>query len=136
MRHPAPDRRLLVVDDNPDDVFVLQIASEEVKPPVQVDSADSGDQLLAWVETGADEPPTILLVDWNLPGTQTPEVIKRIRAHPVWATVPIVVYSGHATQGTEAEVLALGADGFEVKPTDIEGILAMIARVLALAAAH
>ena len=121
-----------MVDDNPDDVFVVQIAAEEISPPVQVDSADSGDQLLGWVEAGAEEPPTALLIDWHLPGTAAADVITRLRDRADWREVPIVVCSGGGEAALAEEAERLGADGFEPKPTSIDGVLAMIDRVLSL----
>jgi sigma-B regulation protein RsbU (phosphoserine phosphatase) len=64
------------------------------------------------------EPPSLLLLDFDMPGMDGAEVLKRLRqdADASIAQLPTIMLTGHA--GEESEVLCLeaGADDFVTKP--------------------
>src|SRR3954453_9673011 len=65
-----------------------------------------------------DDPPSLLLLDYDMPGMDGAEVLKQLRhdANTVVAQVPTIMLTGHG--GEESEVLCLeaGADDFVTKP--------------------
>ncbi|MEY2549431.1 MAG: hypothetical protein QOD64_2013, partial [Verrucomicrobiota bacterium] len=65
-----------------------------------------------------DDPPSLLLLDFDMPGMDGAEVLKRLRhdANPLIAQIPAIMLTGHG--GEESEVLCLeaGADDFVTKP--------------------
>lgn len=65
-----------------------------------------------------DDPPSLLLLDYDMPGMDGAEVLKRLREdpNPSIAQIPAIMLTGHG--GEESEVLCLeaGADDFVTKP--------------------
>ncbi|MEY2500046.1 MAG: phosphoserine phosphatase RsbU/P [Verrucomicrobiota bacterium] len=65
-----------------------------------------------------DDPPSLLLLDFDMPGMDGAEVLKRLRhdGNPLIAQIPAIMLTGHG--GEESEVLCLeaGADDFVTKP--------------------
>ncbi|MEY2586038.1 MAG: phosphoserine phosphatase RsbU/P [Verrucomicrobiota bacterium] len=65
-----------------------------------------------------DDPPSLLLLDFDMPGMDGAEVLKRLRHdwNPLIAQIPAIMLTGHG--GEESEVLCLeaGADDFVTKP--------------------
>jgi sigma-B regulation protein RsbU (phosphoserine phosphatase) len=65
-----------------------------------------------------DDPPSLLLLDYDMPGMNGAEVLKQLRhdANAVIAQIPAIMLTGHG--GEESEVLCLeaGADDFVTKP--------------------
>src|SRR4051812_43836676 len=65
-----------------------------------------------------DNPPSLLLLDYDMPGMDGAEVLKRLRhdGNPLIAQIPAIMLTGHG--GEESEVLCLeaGADDFVTKP--------------------
>jgi serine phosphatase RsbU (regulator of sigma subunit) len=64
------------------------------------------------------DPPSLLLLDFDMPGMDGAEVLKRLRAdsNAMVAQIPAIMLTGHG--GEESEVLCLeaGADDFVTKP--------------------
>lgn len=65
-----------------------------------------------------DDPPSLLLLDFDMPGMDGAEVLKKLRrdSNPAIAQIPAIMLTGHG--GEESEVLCLeaGADDFVTKP--------------------
>ena len=65
-----------------------------------------------------DDPPSLLLLDFDMPGMDGAEVLKKLRrdGNPAIAQIPAIMLTGHG--GEESEVLCLeaGADDFVTKP--------------------
>jgi phosphoserine phosphatase RsbU/P len=65
-----------------------------------------------------DDPPSLLLLDFDMPGMDGAEVLKKLRRDPnaAIAQIPAIMLTGHG--GEESEVLCLeaGADDFVTKP--------------------
>src|SRR2546423_5713598 len=65
-----------------------------------------------------DDPPSLLLLDYDMPGMNGAEVLKRLRGdgNTNIAQIPAIMLTGHG--GEESEVLCLeaGADDFVTKP--------------------
>ena len=70
--------------------------------------------------------PDLVLLDLNLPDIQGEEVLRRLRADPTTATVPVVVISGDATPGQASRLRRVGADDYLTKPFDIARLLGVI----------
>ena len=81
----------------------------------------------------SDSPPSLALIDWNMPGLEGVELCRRIRARAgrrPYIYVILVTGNTRAAEGLEA-----GADDFVAKPYDVEELRARLAvgkRVVAL----
>ena len=71
--------------------------------------------------------PSLMILDWNLPDINGPEICKIIRARP--SDVPILMLTGRASPNEVAKGLSSGADDYLAKPFSV---VEMIARVQAL----
>ena len=67
--------------------------------------------------------PDLILLDISLPGMEGPEVLRRIRALPALAAVPIVALTAHAMSGDRERFLAQGFDDYVTKPIVDERLL-------------
>jgi len=62
--------------------------------------------------------PHLILLDIRLPGLDGFGVLKRLRADPVTAGIPVVALTAQAMVGDREQVLAAGFDGYIAKPVD------------------
>ena len=124
-----PDDRILVVDDDATSrkmlVRTLSSAGYDCY------ESDNGAETLKLVHS---EQPSLLLLDFDMPGLDGAEVLKRMRADrdSAVAQIPAIMLTGHG--GEESEVLCLeaGADDFVTKPINTAVLRARIETQLRL----
>ncbi len=121
-RPGAPRRRVLLVEDNPADARLAVEAFGEVAWSGCIEHVADGDRALALLreraETGRGLPDLVLL-DLNLPGRHGRELLAAMRADPVLATVPVVVFTT-STAAEEVEACyRLGANCYVAKPVEL-----------------
>ena len=120
-----PDR-ILVVDDSPDNVFLIQAILEE--EGYKISTAADGRSALAQLE---QELPDLVLLDVMMPGMDGYEVTQRIRAMTSLPFIPILLITAY-DQPSVAQGLDTGADDFIRKPVEVDELLARVRALLRL----
>mgnify|MGYP002777012171 CR=1 FL=1 len=120
-----PDR-ILVVDDSPDNVFLIQAILEE--EGYKISTAADGRSALAQIEA---EPPDLVLLDVMMPGMDGYEVTQRIRTMTPLPFIPILLITAY-DQPSVAQGLDTGADDFIRKPVEVDELLARVRALLRL----
>jgi CheY-like chemotaxis protein/HPt (histidine-containing phosphotransfer) domain-containing protein len=70
--------------------------------------------------------PVLVLLDLRMQGMSGEEVLRRLREDPATRKIPTVVISAEARPAESDRLLAAGADGYLVKPIDVETLLAIV----------
>lgn len=91
-------------------------------------TADDGPQ---GIDLAKDLVPDLILLDIGLPGIDGWEVLRRLRAVPVTATIPVLVLTAHAQPEVEAQAELGGAEGFMTKPFRPVDLRDAVDRILA-----
>ena len=113
-------KRILVVDDLEDNLFLLQtILTEE---GFEVDVAKNGKLALAKIEA---MPPDIVLMDAMMPGMNGYETTRRIRQNKNLPFMPILLITAYL-DANAAQGLELGANDFIRKPIEYDELMARI----------
>jgi len=116
--------RILAVDDV--ELNRKLLSSILVSERTTVCVADSGAAALEALE--ADEF-DLILMDIRMPGLGGKETVSLIRASgKSYGETPIIMLSAEAMDGTEEEVLGLGADGYLSKPFSVDDLLSTVER--------
>jgi DNA-binding response OmpR family regulator len=116
-------KRVLLVEDNPADVRLVEETLPHCANPVHMCVATNGWQgAAALTDTDAD----LVILDINLPGLSGFELL----AHYLPETVPVVVFS--SSDGIDIRDLALhlGAKEYVCKPTDVDEFVTQLAAVI------
>ena len=98
--------------------------------------APDGDE--AWRQLDAANPPSIALLDWEMPGLQGPEVIQRIRAKNSQTPTYVILLTSRDSSADIVQGLRGGADDYVTKPAHEDELIARVsvgARVVQLQAA-
>lgn len=126
----APERRVLLVEDNADNLYLATLLLE--KEGFTVVPAMSGVNAL---ERLAAEPYTLVLLDLQLPDMDGIEIATRIRStHPA-EQLPIIAVSAMAMAMDRRRAFAAGCNGYLEKPIDAEVFVAQVRCLAGIAAA-
>jgi len=116
--------RILVVDDEPDIVEMLQSLLEI--EGFTVSTATSGAQALAALAAQ----PALVLLDIMMPDMDGHEVLAAIRQRPETASLPVLMVTARNDVVDIGGALDAGVNGFVVKPFETENLLRTLRAVL------
>ena len=134
LQHRAPSEKapaetvVLVVEDDPDQLALAQLRVRMAGFAAR--TADSAAALQAVFERG--EPPDVLLLDVMLPDGDGFDILAGLRASPGHALLPVVMLTVKDSPTDIERGLALGADGYIVKPYSkklLEDVLSQVLRL-------
>ncbi len=128
MNEPA---RILVVDDNPNNLDILTTRLQS--HGYDVITAVDGEQALARVTTAI---PDLILLDVMMPNIDGLEVCRRIKADQNLPFVPIVIVTAKAESRDVIAGLDAGADEYLTKPLDHAALVARVRSMLRIKALH
>ena len=118
--------RLLAVDDEPINLAIISECLSDTG--YQIDQAEDGEA--AWTmmqDTSYD----LILLDRMMPKLDGLSLLKRIKADPRWAKVPVIMQTAAATHAEVRAGLEAGAYYYLTKPYEPELLRALVNTVLA-----
>ncbi len=122
---PGPSlagNRVLIVDDDARNIFALRSALEA--SAIEVLSAESGQDGIALLDATPNV--DIALIDIMMPEIDGYETIRRIRANPRFAELPIIALTAKAMRGDRESCIAAGASEYIAKPVDIDQLISLL----------
>ena len=120
--------RILVVDDNPINVEIIQEALER---EFDIGVARDGEEAL---RVAADFQPELILLDVMMPGLDGYEVCRRVRSNTALRHVKIIMVSAKSEVSERLEGYRAGADDYLPKPFQEDELLAKVRVFLRLRA--
>jgi PAS domain S-box-containing protein len=120
-------RRILMVDDNPDNLAILGAVLDSVG--FVTECAESGREALDKFEAFD---PHLVLVDLVMPEMDGTETVQRLRTTERGRTVKVVAVTANAFEDTRQMCLASGFDDFITKPLDMDDLFDLIQTALGL----
>jgi sigma-B regulation protein RsbU (phosphoserine phosphatase) len=121
--------RILVVDD--DAISRKILAQLLASAGHESRECEDGAKALQLIHA---KPPSLLLLDFDMPGLNGAEVLRRLRsdANPAVAQIPTIMLTGHGSEESEVSCLQAGADDFVTKPINAAVLRARIETQLRL----
>jgi CheY-like chemotaxis protein len=127
MQENETPRTVLLVEDNPGDIFLLQRACARIGVTDHIQVARDGEEAFAYL-IGLDEfadrakyPwPAFLITDLKMPQVDGLELLKHLRNTPQCRDLPVFILCGSATDDEISEAAQLGVIGVLFKPVRIE----------------
>jgi len=124
---------MLLIEDNPDDIYFLAETFESLLPDVALKVAKHGDEAIAYLSgkglyaNRREYPiPSEVILDLGLPYRSGLEVLEWVRSHPALGGLPVTVLSGNQRRADFERASNLGIDGFFWKPVDFRQLATFV----------
>jgi two-component system, chemotaxis family, response regulator Rcp1 len=128
--------KILVIEDNPADVFLLRFALNYHKEEYELELLRDGDEAIRFVHQqrtlAADPQPCVIVLDLNLPKEDGKAVLNAIKQEPVLAHVQVVALSSFASPTDAREIQRLGARLYRAKPMKLDEWIGLAGEILAI----
>ncbi|HMF78082.1 MAG TPA: response regulator [Bryobacteraceae bacterium] len=123
-------RQILIIEDNPADVRLMQEALRDIQPPVAVHFAGDGDEALEFLKgegsfAGAPTP-NLIFLDFNLPKADSRELLRQIKLDPRLRLIPIAVLTTSSSEKDVRDAYELYANCYLTKAADLDGFFRVI----------
>ena len=124
-------RPILIVEDLAADLDLTKRALARRRLPNPVQEARNGEEALAYMARWeAGEPtPVFILLDLKLPKVSGLEVLRRLKEHPRFSTIPVIVLSIVADERDVEEAYRLGCNSYIVKPNSFDKYMEVTAQL-------
>lgn len=119
-------KNILVIDDDP---MMLRTIKNGLKEKYNIATAVSGKIALSYIANRKDI--DLILLDYEMPLENGPEVFGKIRAVEEMKDVPIVFLTGMNDKDKIQQVLSLKPQGYLLKPIEFEKLTEIIEKVTA-----
>jgi CheY-like chemotaxis protein len=126
------DLKILLIEDDNDDIELLQDALQDNDVPHQMHVIKDGGQVSDYLETSEDIP-HIIVMDFNLPKVHGRDILKQIKQTDNFKNIPLVILTTSSSQDDISYSYKEGANRYLIKPTTIVGIKAVIEVIKELA---
>ncbi|HXS65352.1 MAG TPA: HAMP domain-containing protein [Streptosporangiaceae bacterium] len=118
-------KRVLIVDDDPRNVFALTVVLELYG--MVVIHAGNGEHGIEALRRGGID---LVLMDVMMPQLDGHATTRAIRQMPQFADLPVIAVTARAMQGDKDKSIASGANDYVTKPVDTEQLLTCMERWL------
>jgi CheY-like chemotaxis protein len=120
---------VLLVEDDPGDVVLIQEAFEHNKVRNRLHVVGDGVEAMAFLRNGGGERPDLVLLDLNLPRKDGREVLAEVKSDPELRSIPVVVLT---TSKAEEDILRsydLHANAYVTKPVDFNRFIEVVRQI-------
>ena len=120
----VPSVRIVVIEDNRSDVFLLDRALKKQNLRFELIHLLDGGEALAFIRRqgayGEAAIPDLILLDLNLPKCSGEEIAREIRAVKHLVSVPVCVWSSSRSRQDQSLLQSLGVARFITKPSGLD----------------
>lgn len=120
--------QLLIIEDNPGDVRLLEEAFRELRADVNIHVAKDGAEGLAMVlhspHPKGQWRPDLILLDLNLPKVSGHDVLVRIKSNPKTCRIPIIILTSSRAESDVRRAYESHANAYLKKPSTLDGLMA------------
>lgn len=122
---------VLMVEDDPDDVFLTREALRASRLRMNLQVVGDGVEAMRYLRASRDEhrPPSLVLLDLNLPRMDGREVLMDIKGDPSLAHIPVVILTTSQAEEDIAVSYRRHANCYISKPVDIDQFRSVVASI-------
>ncbi|HEX6044284.1 MAG TPA: response regulator [Pyrinomonadaceae bacterium] len=122
---------ILIVEDRAVDLDLTKraFAKRRLLNPIEV--ARDGEEALAYIDrwTAGEPTPVFIMLDLRLPKVDGLEVLRRLKEHPTFSSIPVIVLTTSAEDIDIQEAYRLGCNSYIIKPVDFSKFMEVASQV-------
>lgn len=133
MKYSNPQVEILLVEDNPGDVRLIQEVFKEAEIENQLHVTRDGEeamQMLHQLENNQNKLPDLILLDLNLPKKSGGEVLKEIKENDKLKCIPVVVLTSANREEDLVESYKNNANCYITKPLNLDQLINVIREII------
>jgi CheY-like chemotaxis protein len=119
-------RPLLLVEDDSVDAMTIKRALDDIGSIDSMVHLTNGEQALDFLRSKANDLPSLILLDLNMPKMNGQEFLEEVRQDPTLCSIPIVVITTSEEKTDIQETFARSVAGYMVKPINYDRFVTMI----------
>jgi CheY-like chemotaxis protein len=113
---PSPQaQRILVVEDDKDDVFLIEYACTHACINAELSFAENGKHAIEQL-LDQSRAPDLILLDLNMPVMNGVDFLRWLRSQAAWQRLPVIIFTTSEDPRDIALSYELGANAYLVKP--------------------
>jgi CheY-like chemotaxis protein len=125
----APKRKVLLLDDDLDDVVFFEMAMSRCTQGVEVVHAIDGAEGLKLLKPDRGFLPSLIITDLKMPGVDGFEFLLRLKDHPDRSKMRVIVFSSSDLTIDRERAKALNINGYHVKPVGFAPLIEEVRRM-------
>ena len=130
MRGHSRPAEILLVEDNPGDVELIEEALQSGRVLNRISVAGDGEAAVSFLNREKNYEnaprPDLIMLDLNLPKKSGFEVLAEIKGNPELVRVPVVILTSSQAERDIVKGYSLHANCFVSKPVDVEEFLSVV----------
>ena len=113
------DVRIVMVDDDQDDLFLTGVCFRQADFPVEFVALSSAAKLHEYIKDNGIGAIDILLLDLNMPVTGGLETLEALQNYPHFDELNVFMFSTSSSETDKTACLEAGAKGYLMKPAGL-----------------
>jgi len=125
------EKPILLVEDNPVDLDLTlrAFAAKNISNSIEV--ARDGEEALKYFERweNGEPKPIVILLDLKMPKVNGLEVLQKLKSHPEFKTIPVVILTTSSESSDLESAYQLGVNSYIIKPVSFEKFLDVVGHI-------
>jgi len=119
-------KKILIVEDSATMRSLIASTIEEMRGFEMFEASNGFEALKALPSQHFD----MIITDLNMPDINGLEIIKFVKEHPAYKSIPLLVVTTRIGEEDRKKGLALGASGYVIKPFEPDELKKIVRRIL------
>jgi len=123
--------KILLIDDSEADIFFTKHLFKKHNITNQIDAVHDGETAIRFLQENLikNNLPDIILLDINMPRTNGKDVLNFIKSSDEFKHINVIMLSSSQLKGDVLNTYKLDADGYIMKPIDIDEFYSVIKKM-------
>ena len=123
-------KKILVVDDDMDDVQLFGEVIANIEPSIKLQHAEDGRDALEKLAETRNHLPDLIFLDLNMPRMDGKECLKKIKKDDQLNHIPVIIYTTSSQINDIEETMEAGAVCFITKPNNLKELERILVAVI------